>query len=134
MMAEGGCIMVDPENVRSPKSRLSGEIEVLFNNADQEEYGYSIARFEWDRKPAVGIRWNGAKSDARDIGNPQSRGLPTWFILPEDVETVILDHLGVKYGANTSSSHVYSSRPDLEARLERVEQMLQRLVGQQEAQ
>lgn len=43
----------------------------------------------------LGIRWNIAYSEWDDyrkqngqdecIGNPQSRGIPTWFVLPDDM-------------------------------------------------
>ena len=43
----------------------------------------------------IGIRWNIAYSEWDDyrkqngqdecIGNPQSRGIPTWFVLPDDM-------------------------------------------------
>lgn len=34
----------------------------------------------WDNSPVLAMRWNGS-ADNR-LGNPQSRGLPTWFIVP----------------------------------------------------
>ena len=50
--------MVDPQKVISPKSRLSGPIEVVYPLTPQADALYSIARFKWDNNPAVGIRWN----------------------------------------------------------------------------
>ncbi len=29
------------------------------------------------------LRWNGDGDEESPVGNPQSLGLPTWFILPE---------------------------------------------------
>ncbi len=77
---------MDPQGVRTPKNRLSGDIEVL---ADTGEWGWSICRFIWDGKTRMGIRWNGSFNSEENMGNPQSRGKPTWFILPEDVEKVV---------------------------------------------
>ena len=77
---------MDPQGVRTPKNRLSGDIEVL---ADTGERGWSICRFIWDGKTRMGIRWNGSFNSEENMGNPQSRGKPTWFILPEDVEKVV---------------------------------------------
>lgn len=69
---------VDPNLVKSPKGRVD-DLHVLH---DSGEGGFSIAEMTWDGKPgAVGARWNGG--DGEGMGNPQSRGIPTWFILPE---------------------------------------------------
>jgi hypothetical protein len=40
----------------------------------------------------IGIRWNGG-DDGPGIGNPQSRGNATWFILPEELAEVILNKI-----------------------------------------
>jgi hypothetical protein len=37
---------------------------------------------DWDGRKVLAARWNGSSADT-GIGNPQSRGIPTWFILPE---------------------------------------------------
>ena len=37
----------------------------------------------------LAIRWNG--SAGAEIGNPQSRGLATWFIVPEELEQTVRD-------------------------------------------
>lgn len=78
---------VDPKEVMSPKKRVSGEIEVL---VDKGERYWSLCKLTWDGKPRIGIRWNGGLDSTERIGNPQSRGNPTWFILPEEVADVIL--------------------------------------------
>jgi hypothetical protein len=39
----------------------------------------AIALGKWDGVDVIGLRWNG--DDDRPIGNPQSRGLATWFIV-----------------------------------------------------
>jgi hypothetical protein len=49
-----------------------------------------VARVEWEGSEKIGIRWNGSK-DGPGIGNPQSRGNATWFLLPEELEKVILE-------------------------------------------
>ncbi|RVU18351.1 hypothetical protein [Methylobacterium oryzihabitans] len=46
---------------------------------------------EWDGKPRLGFRWNG--TDDNPIGNPQSRGLPTWTMLDEDMHLAIIQQL-----------------------------------------
>jgi hypothetical protein len=72
-----------PEMVRSPKARLS-ELKVL---KDTEEDGWSLAEVIWDKKKCLAVRWNGSFDDKNhSVGTPQSRGLPMWFILPDDDE------------------------------------------------
>lgn len=69
---------MNPLMVLSPKGRIA-DLDVLH---DSGESGFSVAQMTWDGVPgSVGVRWNG--SEAEGVGNPQSRGIPTWFILPE---------------------------------------------------
>ena len=78
---------VKPEDVRSPKSswRL---IRVVHDGGAGQ---WSAAEGQWDNggvwDNVLAIRWNG-HTDA-EIGNPQSRGLPTWFIIPKELEAGI---------------------------------------------
>lgn len=44
------------------------------------EYGCAVCVGRWEGEPRIGMRWNGGKDNP--IGNPQSRGIPTWFMLP----------------------------------------------------
>lgn len=76
---------INPKAVKTPKNRLSGKNEVL---VDKGERGWSICRLTWDGQPALGIRWNGSFNDD-NMGTPQSRGMPTWFILPNEVAAVV---------------------------------------------
>lgn len=80
---------IPPQVVKSPKSRIQGKITVL---RDGGPYDWSLAKFKWDGKESLGIRWNGGDED-NGLGNPQSRGLPTWFILPEEVEQLFIKYL-----------------------------------------
>jgi len=114
--------MVDPRNVISPKTRLTGPIEVVYPLDPDAQADYSIARFTWDKRLAVGIRWNGDQDSDADVGNPQSRGLPTWFILPEEVADLVLDFFGASAAGEESKS-------GLEKRMEMVaERVLLRLL------
>jgi hypothetical protein len=36
----------------------------------------------WDGRPVLAMRWNGSSKEGGP-GHPQSRGLPTWYILPD---------------------------------------------------
>lgn len=65
-----------PELVTSPKGRWK-LIDVLFDGGEGED---SLAIGEWDGQRVLAVRWNGHDGG---IGNPQSTGRPTWFILSE---------------------------------------------------
>ena len=50
--------------------------------------GYSIAMVrDRTRQTFWGIRWNG---DENESGYPTARGYPVWFILPDEVERVLV--------------------------------------------
>ena len=81
---------MDPENVNSPKRRW--RLHRVLHNTGTGENGWSAAEGQWEDDDGVwsavlGIRWNG-NSDA-EIGNPQSRGCATWFIVPTELEGAI---------------------------------------------
>ena len=76
----------DPKTVYSPKGMVKS-VEVIFDKGP-EDGSWSVARLKWGDSPAVGIRWNG---DSRSsIGLPQTRGNPTWFIVPEELADAVL--------------------------------------------
>jgi hypothetical protein len=90
---------VDPKTVLSPKASVR-DLKVVFDgglwdDAKPDWSGWSVATMLWDGDFAVGVRWNGRLGEG--VGNPQSRGLPTWFILPrpfmQDVLDRVDDHL-----------------------------------------
>ena len=60
----------------------------------------SIAVGRWKaggtEKPVLAMRWNG--DEENPIGKPQSRGLPTWFIVPQHMSHVILDRISLSEG------------------------------------
>jgi hypothetical protein len=56
------------------------------------EPGWSLAELIWDDSPAVGVRWNGDPNEP-GVGNPQSRGLPTWLILPRPLAEIAIDRV-----------------------------------------
>ncbi len=84
---------VNPRQVVSPKKSISNLIPIYdggIYESGVEEKGWSVAIMYWDQRPAVGIRWNGEEGSP---GNPQSRGLPTWFILPDALALPVLKAL-----------------------------------------
>lgn len=75
---------VPPNEVHSPRASWN-LVEVLL---DRGEGDCAYAMGEWDGDRRIGFRWNGTTE--RPIGNPQSRGLPTYTMLdPELHEAVI---------------------------------------------
>lgn len=75
---------VKPQDVLSPKSKVGGVIEVIH---DPGEGQMSVARIVWDGEEVIASRWNG--NDAQPLGNPVSRGRPTWFVVDKYAERVV---------------------------------------------
>jgi hypothetical protein len=79
---------VEPATVWAPKASIRS-VEVLYNRGQGQ---WSVARVIWEGEERIGVRWNGG-DDNPGIGNPQSRGNATWFILPEELESAVLDQI-----------------------------------------
>jgi hypothetical protein len=87
---------VAPHTVLSPKASVS-DLHVIFDGGIYDDdspawgwTGWSLATMLWDGDPAVGVRWNG---EGDWVGTPSSRGLPTWFILPDPLAKIALDRV-----------------------------------------
>ena len=78
---------VAPGDVSSPRKHWK-LLSVL--DAGARSTG-SIALGRWDDKPVLAMRWNGDTTNP--LGNPQSRGLATWFIVPDQYRDPILASL-----------------------------------------
>src|SRR5882672_9799977 len=76
-----------PQDVKSPRESWT-LLEVLMEG---EEDTHALAVGEWEGERRLAIRWNG--TDERPAGNPQSRGVATWFILPPDYDELLVDTL-----------------------------------------
>ena len=86
---------IDPNTVLSPKA-LVRDLTVIFDgslwdDANPRWSGWSLATLTWDGRPAIGVRWNGQVGAG--VGSPQSRGLPTWFILPDALAEISLERV-----------------------------------------
>jgi len=77
---------IDPSIVVAPRVSIRS-VDVLYNTGPG---GWSVASVVWENAPRIGIRWNGAPAGP-GVGNPQSRGNATWFIVPEELEQVVKD-------------------------------------------
>ena len=76
---------IPPETVTSPKKSLSAEPRVLYNGGPGH---WSAASLEFRGRERLALRWNGKDGEA-GIGNPQSHGKPTWFVIPEELDQVV---------------------------------------------
>lgn len=95
----------DPATVLSPRDCI-GSVDVIFNGSDDP--GFSLAIVEWQGVKNIGIRWNINQREWGDpnkingkiecLGEPNSRGYSTWFMLPEELLGSLLlnDELGEK--------------------------------------
>lgn len=70
---------VHPQDVTAPQNRWELR-HVVF---DDGPGGVAIAFGQWDDNAALVIRWNGTHESGRALGNPQSSGHATWFVLPQ---------------------------------------------------
>jgi hypothetical protein len=121
---------VRPEEVLSPKSLISGVIEVIH---DPGENRMSVARILWDEKEVVATRWNG--NDARPLGNPVSRGHATWFVVDEYAAAKV-EEAARAAAANSPNSLVakYREMANDEEREREAEEWSEGLIGDASAQ
>ena len=78
---------IEPKDVQSPR-RIWHLFEVI---SDGGPGGPAYALGTWDGERRIGFRWNGTKDNP--IGNPQSRGLPTWIMLDDALHKAVVDML-----------------------------------------
>lgn len=76
---------IEPKDAKSPRERW-GLIDVLYNGGPND---HAVAIGEWEGVRCLAMRWNG--TDESPAGNPQSRGNPTWFIVPKEYNEVLLE-------------------------------------------
>jgi hypothetical protein len=82
-------LSIDKEilSIRSPRHSVGGPYGVVYKNmADR----WVLVALDWEEQPRLGIRWFYERA-----GHPVSRGYPVWFILPLQLNAVILDGLGI---------------------------------------
>ena len=81
----------NPSQVTSPKDCISNVVPVFDGGIGANPF--SIALVTWDGEVRIGMRWNITLREWDDankvsgsiisVGEPNSRGYPTWFILPK---------------------------------------------------
>lgn len=98
---------IDPKTVTSPKHSWGPNHTVLIDTLDG---GWSAAEGTWEGEPCIGLRWNGSDEHA-SIGSPQSRGNPTWWIVPNELSDTIRKKIElIKKSNGLVTCHI--SRPD----------------------
>lgn len=81
---------IPPDEVLSPKQSWT-LIAVLDEGEGELDCALAIGRWSdkrINRGVVLAMRWNGTADNPN--GNPQSRGLPTWFIVPEKYNEALL--------------------------------------------
>jgi hypothetical protein len=78
---------VKPQDVISPKAYWSLVEVLLDRGAGDCAYALGV----WNGGRRIGFRWNGTADNP--LGNPQSRGLPTWTMLDPKLHARIVEQL-----------------------------------------
>src|SRR5208282_2539053 len=68
---------IEPATVWAPRASIRS-VQILYNSRPGGPGGWSVASIDWE---------------GSGIGNPQSRGNATWFILPDELQEVILNKI-----------------------------------------
>ena len=79
---------IPANEVSSPRRRWT-TIAVL--DDPKQPKTCALALGKWDGEPKLAMRWNG--SSDQPIGTPQSRGIPTWFIVPNRYYSALIGTL-----------------------------------------
>lgn len=75
---------ISPNDVHSPRQNWT--LIAVLDEGKSDRGALAIGR--WDGKVMLAMRWNG--TEGNPVGNPQSRGLPTYFMVPEKYNEAIL--------------------------------------------
>ncbi len=74
----------NPKDVKSPRNKWT-LIDVLHDGGEGKD---ALAIGEWEGDRVLAARWNG--NEESQVGNPQSRGIATWFVLPDRYNEALL--------------------------------------------
>ena len=79
---------IRPTDVKTPRKNVKG-IHVLY---DGGEDSFALAVLNWvddsgELKDKLALRWNGSAESPK--GYPSAMGNPSWFIIPEKLESVL---------------------------------------------
>ncbi|MCK4980527.1 MAG: hypothetical protein KAS62_09030 [Candidatus Delongbacteria bacterium] len=91
---------IPPNNVISPQDSWSLNCVIY----DEGKGGIAVSFGQWDGNQVIAMRWNGTDKPHKGLGNPQSSGHPTWFILPLEIGISVIKDIIVKQA--TGNTHV----------------------------
>jgi hypothetical protein len=83
-----------PKHVKSPVQRTRNHTPI-FHSPEEWEENFSIVEADvldvdtdtWKRN--LGIRWDGDRTDKKDLGFPSTSGNAVWFWLPRHLENIV---------------------------------------------
>ena len=98
---------IKPENVSSPKA--SWQLKAVLYDGGEGNPAISLGTWNSDDSDdnyVIAMRWNGTNAKGKSLGNPQSTGHATWFILPSEIGLSTLRTLSEKFIAGDGSVHI----------------------------
>jgi hypothetical protein len=82
-------------DVISPKRNIKSIVPIYQNSE------FALAKVTWNGTERIAIRWNVTENEWTNpdkisgkticLGEPNSRGYPTWFVLPENFLKLLID-------------------------------------------
>jgi hypothetical protein len=90
---------IKPDYVTSPKDSWTLNCIIY----DEGEGKIAVAYGVWDKERVIAMRWNGKNDLHKELGNPQSSGNATWFILPREIGITIVKDILIKQAAGNTS-------------------------------
>ncbi len=94
-----------PEEVISPKASWRMVDVVLDRGENAPAYAIGM----WERMRRVAFRWNGDAGSP--LGNPQSRGLPTWVMLDPALNNAVLELVERRNPEKASIMRAFLGKP-----------------------
>jgi hypothetical protein len=94
---------ITPDRVISPKAHWLLRQILYDGGSPGAGTGWSAAVGQWKDDDhgwteVLAVRWNGTRESP--LGNPQSRGLPTWFVVPPELDAALRETIENLKSAN----------------------------------
>ena len=123
---------VDPATL--PFTALAGTSTTRYWGISNDGAGWRIeVPDNWNGDLVLGIRWNGGLESS--LGTPNARGIPTWFIVPPELEEVIRERIETLVHAQPGGLlEGYSQMLQDESREREAEEWSEGLIGDASAQ
>ncbi len=105
----------NPSGIKCPQDYVK-DVKVLYDGTANNGEDYSIALLKWKDEWTLGIRWNRSMREELDpakisgtkmcIGIPISFSHPVWFVIPWDLQKIILNNLPVKWQIDSDNRKI----------------------------